>query len=327
MERRQLLHALNAIGACTVLPASVFIGGAAFAIEDSVTVEATEAAWEIPKIGILSVGGLGGTCLPSLGNLSQSLPYLSRTIAIETSGDELSFMEADRKVLVGDGKTVLNPHAAGLLAQSAIREIADAVAGLDMILLVAGMGGNTGTGIAPIVAQMLRQQGIFTLGFVIMPFDYESPQRQQIARAGVRDILPYVDALTPFFSNAVDPDVPFVRWFTSAVQQAPLAFDQLCRSIMNPVCRLGMVNIDFEDLRRTILSQAGDWAFGFGSASAVDGAEVAALTAIDHPVLGQDRLHLSAKSMLMCRCNGNSTPMLSFFGNATKNDAFRMTTT
>lgn len=327
MERRQLLTALNAIGACTVLPASVFIGGAAFAIEDSATVEVTEAAWDIPKIGIVSVGGLGGTCLPSLGNLNQRLPYLSRTIAIETSGIELSFMEADRKVLVGDGKTVLSPQTAGLLAQSAIREISDAVAGMDMVLLVAGMGGNTGAGIAPIVAQMLRRQGILTLGFVIMPFDYESPQRQQIARAGVRDILPYVDALTPFFNNDVDPDVPFVRWFTSAMQQAPLAFDQLCRSVMNPVCRLGMVNIDFEDLRRTILSQKGDRAFGFGSASAVDGAEVAALSAIDHPFLGQNRLHLSAKSLLMCRCIGNSTPLLSFFGNATKNDVSQMTTT
>lgn len=316
MDRRQLLPALNAIGVCTVLPTSAFSSAGSSAItqkpmlpviEDHAAAEVTETACSSPRIGIVSVGGLGGTCLPSSGNLSQSLPYLSRTIAIETSDIELSFMQADRKVLVGDGKTVLNPHAAGLLAQSAIGEIADAVAGLEMVLLVAGMGGNTGTGIAPIVAKMLRQQGILTLAFVIMPFDYESPQRQQIARAGIRDILPYVDALTPFFNNDVDLDVPIVRWFTSALQQAPLAFDQLCRSIMNPVCRLDMVNIDVENFRRTNLSPEGDRAFGFGSASAVDGAEVAALNAIDDPLLGQNRLQLSAKSLLMCRCNGNST--------------------
>lgn len=299
MDRRQVLQALNAIGVCTVLPASAFSSGDSSLvthmavpplIEDRAAVKVADTGWDLPKIGILSVGGIGGTYLPRQSNLAQSLPYLNRTIAIETSGIELSFMEADRKLLVGDGKTLLNPHAARLLAESAIHEIADAVAGLDMVLLVAGMGGNTGTGIAPIVAQVLRNQGILTLVFAVMPFDCEGQQRQQIAQAGIRELRHHVDALIPFFNNDIDPDVRKVRWLSPAAQQAPLTFIEVCRNIMNPVCRPGLVNIDFGDLRHIILSQEGDCAFGFGSASGLNGAEVAARQAIEHPFLGQSRL-------------------------------------
>lgn len=316
MNRRHLLHALHAIGACIDLPASEWFSGDSSvitqmamppAIREKAAADVTDTAWDIPKIGIVSVGGLGGTCLPSRGNLTQSLPYLNRTIAIETSSMELSLMVADRKVLVGDGKTVFNPHAAGLLAQSASHEIAEAVDGLDMVLLVAGMGGNTGTGITPIVAQMLRQKGVVTLGFAVMPFDYESPRRQKIAQAGIRDILPHVDALTPFFNNDIDQEVPIVRCLMTAMQQAPLAFDQLCRSIMNPVCQPSMVNIDFDDPRHTILRQKGDCAFGFGSASHVDGAEVAALYAIDHPFLGRKRLQLASAALVATSTSPQTT--------------------
>lgn len=78
------------------------------AIEGRAGLEVTDAAWDSPKIGIVSVDGIGGACLPRPGNLTQILPFISRTIAIEISAIELSFMEADRKLLVGDGQTLLS---------------------------------------------------------------------------------------------------------------------------------------------------------------------------------------------------------------------------
>lgn len=307
MHRRQFLQILNAMGASFVLPASAFYDEGPSVttstttqplVELENTAELADSGWDIPKVGIVSVGGIGGTCLPRLGYLTQSLPYLNRTIAIDTSGIELSLMEADRKVLVGDGKTLLNAHAAGLLAPSTSHEIADAVAGLDMVLLVVGMGGNTGTRIAPIVAQVLRNQGILTLGFVVMPSNCEGQPRQQIAQAGIRKLRPHVNALIPFFNNDIAPEAKQVRWLSAAAQQAPQAFIQLCRNIMDPFCGPSLVNIDFEDLRHIILSQEGDCAFGFGSASGMDGAAAAALHAIDHPLLGQSRLQRASAALV-----------------------------
>jgi cell division protein FtsZ len=307
MDRRQLLHALNAIGVCTVLPASAFSSGDSAVIsqmlpssliKDREAVEVAETPWINPKFGVVSVGGIGGSCLPGFKVAALSLPHLSRSVAIHTDSIELHFMEADHKVLVGNSKTVLNPHATGLLAQTGCHEIADAVAGLDMVLLVAGMGGNTGTAVASIVAQALRQQGILTLGFAIMPFNGEDPQRQRIAQAGVRELRSHVDGLIPVFNNDIDPDTQEIKWRSTPAQLAPLAFLQLCKNIMNPVCRVGSVNIDFEDLRHIILSQQGDCAFGFGSASGVVAAATAALHAIDHPLLGRSQLQRAPAALV-----------------------------
>lgn len=294
MDRRQLLQA---IGACTVLPVWAFPsvdstdiekGTMPRLIEERGAVEVPYAARDMPKIGIVSVGGIGGEYLPKPGYFTQSLPYLNRTIAIEPSGIELSFMEAHRNVLVSGGKTRLSPQATEPLAQSTSHAISDAVAGLDMVLLVAGMGDHTGSGIASIVAQVLRQKGILTLGFAVMPFDSQGLQRQQTAQAGVRELRKYVDGLIPFFNNG--PDAKDIKLHSDVTWPAPMAFVHLCRNIMNPVCRSGLVNIDFEDLRHMILSHEGDSAFGFGSASYQDGTAAAAHQAIDHPLLGRGRL-------------------------------------
>jgi cell division protein FtsZ len=308
MYRRQFLQTLNANGMGALLPTSALAnissrGESHVAIPpaaevDSVVVEVAGTTWDIPKIGILSVGGIGGSCLPTADDLTQSLPFLSRTIAVHTYGVELHFMKADRKVLVGDSKTRLNPHTAGLLAHSVIPEIADAVAGLDMVLLIAGMGGTTGTGVAPVVAQVLREQGILTLAFAVMPFDREGMQRRQTAQTGIRELRSHVDALIPFLNNDFDPDAKHVKWQSTAVKLAPLTFMQVCRNIMNTTCRPGLVNVDFEDLRHIILNQDGDCAFGFGSASSRDGAEAAAVRAIDHPLLGRGRLQRTAAVLM-----------------------------
>lgn len=291
MDRRQFLQSLNASGMGAILPASAMPP----MVAQTAIVEEAGTAWDIPKIGIVSVGGIGGNCIPKAGDRARSLPYLSRTVAVDTYGVDLHGMNADRKVLVGDSKTRLNPLTARLLAQSASNEIAEAVADLDMVLLVAGMGGATGTGVAPIVAQVLREQGILTLAFAVMPFDCEGPLRQQTAQVGVRNLRHHVDTLIPFVTNDFDPDAKNVRWLSAAAQLAPLAFIEVCRNIMNPVCRPGWINIDFEDLRHIILSQEGECALGFGSAKDALGAATAA---IDHPLLGRGRLQRASASLV-----------------------------
>ena len=308
MQRREFLQTLNAMGASVILPASEFCDEGAPVITPTTTqpliapanaVKVDGRVSDIPKVGIVAVGGLGCAIL---NELAGRLPYLSRSIAINVDGKSLHQAKADRKILVGDGKAQpLNPYAARRLAQSSMPEIADAVAGLDMVLLVADMGGATCTGIAPMVAQMLREQNILTLAFVTSPFDFGSQQCKQNAQTDIRELRLHVDALLPFSPYDHAQETGQNNFFKSVSSQAALAIDQLWRGMLNPVCRPGWVNIDFEDLKHLILSHKGDCAFGFGSASGVNGATDAALHAINHPLLGQRRLQQASAVLIAVR--------------------------
>ena len=294
MDRRQVLQVL---GACTVLPAWAFPCVESADIEKGTTsvlvkkrgaAELPDTAWDIPKIGLVSVGAIGGTYLPGPGYITESLPYLDRTIAIAPFGNELPFMAAHDQALMSDGKTMINRHTAEPLVQSTRDSISEAISGLDMVLLVAALGDPTVSAVASIVTQMLRHQGILTLGFAVLPFVSETSQSRQIAQADLRALRKYVDGLIQFVNHG--PDVKDTTLHPDATWPAPMAFVQLCRNIMNPVCRFGLVNIDFNDLRHLVLNHEGDSAFGFGSSCHQEGAEVAAQQAIDHALLGQDRL-------------------------------------
>ena len=287
MDRRQILHTT---GSENVLPSRKI-----------------ETAWTTPKIGIVAVGGMGSACMPRVGHKIQNLPYLDRTIAIETSRRELSTLSADHKILLGDGMTPFNPNDADRLTYLARPEMADALDGLDMVLLVAGMGGNTGIEIARIVARNLRQKGIFTLSFAVMPFDGEGLQRQQNAKAGVQELQLQSNALIPVFNNDMNPQNQKFRWHSAVSQRAPLAFIQLCRSITNSVARADLVGIDFKDLQNVILGQDGHCAFGFGSASGVNTATVAAQLAIDDPLLGLPRLKQASAALVTIETPPQST--------------------
>ena len=256
MHRRQFLQTLNAMGASVILPASAFYDEGPSVITPITTqpliapanaVEVDGNDWDIPKVGVVAVGGLGGAIL---SDLAGRLPYVNRTIAIDTDANSLHRAMADRKILAGDGKALpLDSPVARRLARSSMPEIANAVAGLDMVLLVAGMGGADGSGISPMVAQMLREQDILTLAFATSPFDFESQQRKQNAQTGIRELRLHVNALLPFSKGNIRLFTGQNDLFNSVSSQATLAFNQFWQGILNPVCRPGWISIDFEDLK------------------------------------------------------------------------------
>lgn len=298
MQRRQVLQIIHALGASAALPASAFRGEGTSVISHAsmLTLDGAEEQGDIPRVGIVAVGGFGCAVL---SDLAGRIPYLNRSIAIDTDASALQRVKADRKILVGDGSALpLNHQAAQRLAQSSLRKIANSVAGLDMVLLVAGMGGAAGTGIAPVLAQILRDQNILTVAFATLPFNAESLQRKLMARAGIRALRVHAHALLPFANESTAPVAGAVALLTSAPHHAALAFSQLCRGILNPACRPSLVNIDFEDLRHIILGQEGNCAFGFGSSSCINGAEAATRHAIDHPLLGQHRLQRASAVLI-----------------------------
>lgn len=184
MERRNFLHNLGALGIGVMLPTSMRNG---------------------LRVGVVGVGGAGGNVLC---DLARSIPNLCRSLAINTHAGSLFRSNADRKIFLSDipsepiKSNAFRRQYVQSSARSAISEISEAVAGLDMVLLVAGMGGVAGTEISPIVAQVLRKQNIFTLGFPMLPFDFEGKRRNEIARYGAAELGRHVHSLFPISNDA-----------------------------------------------------------------------------------------------------------------------------
>jgi len=260
---------------------------------------------DFPKIALVAVGGISRAILC---DLIWSLPFINRTIAINTDADALLRVKADHKVLVGDGKKLPRQAlAAQLLAQTHIPQIKEAVAGLDMALIAVGMGGAAGSGISPVVSQVLRQQNILTLGFTTSPFSFEGTRRHQNALSGIRELSVQADALLPVRNSELEQVVHENATLESVMMHAPLAFVQLCRCITNAVhiqgCNIG---IQFKDLRHILFEQTGDCAFGFGSASGECGAEAAAQQAIEYLFLGQRRLQRATAALVSIEAAPNA---------------------
>lgn len=210
MDRRQFIQGATALGASAALP--VAASGAASA--GSVHV--------CPRYAVITVGSIGRAVFD---HPVSNLPYRPRTIAINTNAASLGLTHADGRILLGDGvEPPHSPEDAAHLAHAAIQYIADGVTGFDVVFLVAGMGGATGTGISPVVAQILRGNEVMTLACAITPFDWEAERRRQVAAEGVRALRPQVDALIRVsnerYAGAAGEDL----LLSSVLEKAPLEF-------------------------------------------------------------------------------------------------------
>lgn len=301
MDRRHFIHIVNTLGFGSVLPASAETTGVARRlVERTKSIVLTEGIRNGLRFGLVGVGGIGSHLLR---DIAERLPDKCRTVAINTHVDSLLRLETDRKIRIGDidDEPVKSDFARrGVVmrfARSAIPEIADAVAGLDMVLLVAGMGGVAGTVISPIVAQVLREQGIFTLGLPLLPWHCEGWRRNKIARYGVRELGLHSDSLLPISNDAFVQVADESATFDDLMNQIALSIVQLCRSITNTVAVNGQMSVDLE-LFRAIVSHEGHLAFGYGSASGPNRAVIATTHAINHPMLGKQSLQQASDVLI-----------------------------
>lgn len=302
MDRRQFIHACNAAAAASLLPVVSLAQASQTApkrINDRFNdqTDTPEIELGIPRLGLVAVGGVGTA---SLREIASNLSGFHRVIAVNTDADALQEIRADRKIWVGRyTSSPDDPRQMTQLALAARSEIANAVAGLDMVLLVAGLGGGAGTGISPVVAQVLRQQGILTLGFAVMPFDFEGQERQTAAQQGLLALQNQLPALivarNTDIAQGCDADAPMAE----VLRQAPKVFVQLCRSIGQLVpSQQHNINLDIEDLRNIIVQHKGIGAFGSGATTVEQGAVVAAQNAIAHPLLGLQRLRQAQAALV-----------------------------
>lgn len=238
------------------------------------------------SIKVVGVGGAGSNAVNRM--IAAGLRGVE-FIAINTDVQALALSQAERKIHIGAKLTRGlgaggNPEVGRQAAEETKDELYDAVEGADMVFVTAGMGGGTGTGGAPVVARIAREQGALTIGVVTKPFSFEGRRRAAAAEEGIRNLKEQVNTLITIPNDRllqlVDRSVSMIEAFRVADD----VLRQGVQGIADLITVPGLINLDFADVR-TVMAEAGSALIGIGVASGEDRAVRAARTAISSPLL------------------------------------------
>jgi cell division protein FtsZ len=237
-------------------------------------------------IKVIGVGGGGGNAVHHMiANQVEGVDF----ICANTDAQALSNLKAKTLLQMGTGITKglgagANPEVGRQAALEDRDQIAEILSGADMVFITAGMGGGTGTGAAPIVAEVAREMGILTVAVVTKPFPFEGKKRSAIAEEGIRLLSENVDSLITIpnekLLDVLGKDASLLEAFKAANDVLLGAVKGIADLIMHP----GMINVDFADVK-TVMSEMGMAMMGTGSASGPDRAREAAEAAIRSPLL------------------------------------------
>jgi cell division protein FtsZ len=232
-------------------------------------------------IKIVGVGGAGGNAIEHM--IRKGIGGVE-FICCDTDALALARSSATVKLQLGPGLgTACLPDKAGELAVLDRERIAGALRGAHLVFITAGMGGGTGTGAGPVIAEVAHELGILTVAVVTTPFDYEAT-RTRLAKEGVAELAHHVDSLIIIpnekFEEALGDDVSMLEAFQMA--------DNVLRYVVGGIAEIinvpGLVNVDFEDVR-TVIGEMGKAKMGYAVAAGVDRARVAAEEAVASPLL------------------------------------------
>lgn len=238
------------------------------------------------KIKVIGVGGGGNNAVDRMiSDNVQSIEFIS----VNTDYQALNSSKASIKIQLGDKLTRGlgaggQPEVGRKAAEESCEEVSSAIAGADMLFITAGMGGGTGTGAAPIIAGLAREQGILTVGVVTKPFNFEGKKRMRNAIEGIEELKKNVDTLVVIpnqkLLEVIDKDTSLIDSFKKADE----VLRQGVQGISDLISKPGMINLDFADVR-TIMSNKGVAHMGVGYASGKNKTETAAQMAINSPLL------------------------------------------
>jgi len=260
------------------------------------------------RIKVIGVGG-GGT--NAVNHMINSEISGVEFIAVNTDTQDLHHSDATKKIHIGKNLTKglgsgMNPEIGRAAAEETKAEIQEAMKGADMVFIAAGMGGGTGTGASPIVAQTAKEQGILTIGVVTKPFAFEGDQRRRIAEAGIEALEKEVDALIIIPNDRLLAIAADDMSFSEAFNISDDILKQAVEGISELITTPGIINIDYADIQTT-LSDAGSAFMGIGRATGEGRAKDAALEAINSPLL--DIAVDGAKSVLFAISGGDDLTM------------------
>jgi cell division protein FtsZ len=240
-------------------------------------------------LAVIKVVGIGGGGSNAVNRMVDAGLKGVEFIAINTDAQALLMCDANEKITIGAHVTRglgagANPEVGRAAATESRDEIKDALKGADMVFVTAGEGGGTGTGGAPIVAEIARDLGALTVGVVTRPFSFEGLKRAEQAQLGISDLQDKVDTLIVIPNDRL---LQVVEKQTSVMEAFRMADDVLrqgVQGITDLITVPGLVNLDFADVR-TIMREAGSALMGIGEADGPNRAAEAARAAVSSPLL------------------------------------------
>ena len=237
----------------------------------------------------IKVVGVGGAGVNALARMIEARIHGVEFIAVNTDAQALHASGASIKIHIGKSLTRglgagMNPEIGRQAAHDTKEEISAALKGADMVFVTAGLGGGTGTGAAPVVAELAREAGALTLGVVTKPFTFEGLARMKIADAGWNNLRERVDSLITIpndrILSIIDRKTPLLESFGIVDD----VLRQGVQGISDLITIPGIVNLDFADVK-AVMSNSGSALMGIGRASGDDRAVEAAKMAINSPLL------------------------------------------
>jgi len=252
-----------------------------------------------PKITVFGVGGAGGNAVNNM--IEKELDGVEFVVA-NTDAQALQQSASESRIQLGVKVTEglgagARATVGAAAAEESIEQIVDHLAGAHMCFITAGMGGGTGTGAAPIIAQAARELGVLTVGVVTKPFQFEGAKRMQQAEDGVDALQKVVDTLIIIPNQNLFRLANEKTTFTEAFSMADDVLYQGVKGVTDLMVRPGLINLDFADVR-AVMDEMGKAMMGTGEAAGEDRAIQAAEKAIANPLLDEISLR-GAKGVLI----------------------------
>ncbi len=250
------------------------------------TFELIDTYTQTAVIKVIGVGGGGGNALEHMvENQIEGVDF----ICANTDAQALRKSAATTQLQLGTDITKglgagANPDVGRQAALEDRERIMDVIKGSDMVFITAGMGGGTGTGAAPVVAQVAKEMGILTVAVVTKPFPFEGSKRLKIAEAGLAELTQHVDSLITIPNEKLLAVLGREMTLLGAFKAANDVLLGAVQGIAELITREGMINVDFADVR-TVMSEMGMAMMGTGQASGEDRAKEAARLAVSSPLL------------------------------------------
>ena len=258
-----------------------------------------------PRITVFGVGGGGGNAVNNM--INAGLEGVDFVVA-NTDAQALASTKAERVIQMGVAVTEglgagSEPAVGRAAAEECLSEITDHMAGTHMCFVTAGMGGGTGTGAAPVVAQAARELGILTVGVVTKPFDFEGKRRMSTAAEGIAELEQHVDTLIVIPNQNLFRIANDKTGFSDAFAMADQVLYSGVACITDLMVKEGLINLDFADVR-SVMRGMGNAMMGTGEATSDDRARLAAEAAISNPLLDSSSMK-GARGLLISITGGS----------------------
>ena len=239
-----------------------------------------------PRITVVGVGGAGCNAVNNMINADlEGVDFL----VANTDGQALAHSKASRKIQLGSAITQglgagSKPEIGRAAAEESLAEVMAELADCNMVFITAGMGGGTGTGAAPVIAQAARERGILTVGVITKPFEFEGQRRMKQAEDGIEELQAYVDTLIIIPNQNLFRLANERTTFADAFHMADTVLHQGVCGVTDLMIKPGLINLDFADIR-AVMGEMGKAMMGTGEASGESRATQAAEAAINNPLL------------------------------------------